>query len=31
MRNCVNQYMSVVMNEQPLDPTLVEFDDSAAY
>ena len=31
MRNCVNQYMAVVLNEKPLDPTLVEFDDSAAY
>ena len=31
MRNCVNKYMSVVLNEQPLDPTLVEFDDSDAY
>ena len=31
MRNCVNGYMSVVLGEEPLDPTLVEFDDSAAY
>ncbi len=31
MRNCVNKYMSVVLNEKPLDPTIVEFDDSAAY
>ena len=31
MRKCVNEYMSIVLNEQPLDPTLVEFDDSAAY
>ena len=31
MRKCVNNYMSVVLNEQPLDPTLVEFDDSEAY
>ena len=31
MRKCVNNYMSVVLNEQPLDPTIVEFDDSAAY
>lgn len=31
MRNCVNRYMSVVLNETPLDPTLVEFDDSEAY
>ena len=31
MRNCVNKYMSVVLNETPLDPTLVEFDDADAY
>ena len=31
MRNCVNNYMSVVLNEKPLDPTIVEFDDSQAY
>ncbi len=31
MRNCVNKYMSVVLNEKPLDPTIVEFDDSQAY
>ena len=31
MRNCVNQYMDVVLGEKPLDPTLVEFDDSDAY
>ena len=31
MRKCVNEYMSIVLNEQPLDPTLVDFDDSAAY
>ncbi len=31
MRNCVNKYMSVVLNEKPLDPTIVEFDDSDAY
>ena len=31
MRKCVNNYMSVVLNEQPLDPTIVEFDDSEAY
>ena len=31
MRNCVNNYMSVVLNEKPLDPTIVEFDDSEAY
>ena len=31
MRRCVNNYMSVVLNETPLDPTIVEFDDSLAY
>ena len=31
MRKCVNNYMSVVLGEEPLDPTIVEFDDSAAY
>ena len=31
MRRCVNQYMSVVLGEQPLDPTLVDFDDSEAW
>ncbi len=31
MRNCINNYMSVVLNEKPLDPTIVEFDDSMAY
>ena len=31
MRDCVNQYMSIVLNEEPLDPTIVSFDDSDAY
>lgn len=31
MRKCVNNYMSVVLGEEPLDPTIVEFDDSEAY
>ena len=31
MRDCVNQYMSIVLNEEPLDPTIVSFDDSEAY
>ena len=31
MRNCVNKYMEVVLGEKPVDPTLVEFDDSDAY
>ena len=31
MRKCVNNYMSVVVGEEPLDPTLVDFDDSEAW
>ena len=31
MRKCVNNYMSVVLNEEPLDPTIVEFDDTQAF
>lgn len=31
MRDCVNQYMSIVLGEEPLDPTIVTFDDSDAY
>lgn len=31
MRRCINNYCSVVLGETPLDPTLVEFDDSDAY
>ncbi len=31
MRKCVSNYMSIVLNEEPLDPTLVDFDDSEAY
>ena len=31
MRNTVNKYMTVVLNEAPLDPTLVDFDDSLAW
>lgn len=31
MRKCVNNYMSVVLGEEPLDPTLVDFDDSEAW
>ena len=31
MRRCVNEYMSVVLNETPLDATLVDFDDSEAW
>lgn len=31
MRNTINKYMSVVLNEKPLDETLVDFDDSLAW
>ena len=31
MRNQVNAYMTSVLREQPLDPTLVDFDDSEAW
>lgn len=31
MRNAINTYMNVVMQEKPLDPTLVEFNDSEAW
>ena len=31
MRNTVNKYMTVVLNEKPLDATLVDFDDSLAW
>ena len=31
MRKCLNSFCSVILGEQPLDPTLVEFDDSEAY
>ena len=31
MRDCVNQYMSIVLGEEPLDPTILTFDDSEAY
>ena len=31
MRKCVSNYMSIVLNEEPLDATLVDFDDSEAY
>ena len=31
MRDAINDYMTVVMNEKPLDPTLVQFDDSEAW
>ncbi|MEF9917733.1 MAG: 2-hydroxyacyl-CoA dehydratase family protein [Eubacterium sp.] len=31
MRDQINKYMEAVMNEKPLDPTLVDFDDSASW
>ena len=31
MRDCVNQYMAIVLGEEPLDPTIISFDDSDAY
>lgn len=31
MRRCVNDYMSVILGETPLDATLVDFDDSEAW
>ena len=31
MRNDVNRYMRTVFHEEPLDPSLEEFDDSNAY
>ena len=31
MRKCINDYMSVVLGEEPLDATIVEFDDSEGY
>ena len=31
MRNTVNKYMTVVLNEKPLDATLVDFNDSLAW
>lgn len=31
MREQVNEYMSIVLGETPLDPTLVDFDDSEAW
>ncbi len=31
MRKNINDYMSVVLGEEPLDPTILEFDDSQAY
>ena len=30
-RNIINNYMTVVLNEKPLDETLVDFDDSLAW
>ena len=30
-RKAVNQYMTSVLHEEPLDPTLVDFDDSMGW
>ena len=31
MREDVNKFMMTVMKEEPLDPSLVDFDDSIAW
>lgn len=31
IRNIINDYMFTVMQEEPLDPTLIEFDDSESW
>ena len=31
MRQLINDYMTTVMHEEPLDPTLLEFDDSQTW
>ena len=31
IRQIVNDYMTTVMHEEPLDPTLLEFDDSMTW
>ena len=31
MRKAISSYMNVVLGEEPLDPTLVDFDDSEAW
>lgn len=31
MREQVNKYMTAVLQEEPVDPTLVDFDDSEAW
>lgn len=31
MREQVNKYMTGVLQEKPVDPTLVDFDDSLAW
>ena len=31
MREQVNKYMTSVLQEKPVDPTLVDFDDSLAW
>ena len=31
IRKAINDYMSIVLNEEPLDATLVDFDDAEAW
>ena len=31
IRSAVNDYMTTIMHEEPLDPTLLEFDDSEGW
>ena len=31
MRSKVNEYMRTVMREEPLDPSLVDFEDDASW
>jgi hypothetical protein len=31
IRSIVNDYMTTIMHEEPLDPTLLEFDDSEGW
>ena len=31
IRNTINDYMTTVMHEEPLDPSLLDFDDSMTW
>ena len=31
IRSIINDYMTTVMQEEPLDPSLLEFDDSMSW